>query len=211
MKKVLICIMGAAVIMLLFTGCGKSSEKDYSNSSVTGQVTAVDGSSVTLLLGEMAENPTGDASAAEAPSVRPDSSETAPSSSPSGEAPSGGAPSGDAPSGDAPSGGAPSGETPASGAPSGNAPSGGGAMSSFTAGEESVTITITDSTVITVAGMGESTEGTIDDITVDSILEVSFGDDNTVTSITVRNAMGGGNMGGKDGQGNAANGSSSNT
>ena len=196
MKKVLSCVLGTALLAMLLTGCGKDSETNYSNQNVTGQVTAVDGSSVTLLLGEMSEN-----QKSEAPTVQQNSDGTAPS----------GAPSGDAPSGDAPSGGAPSGGAPSGDVPSGDVPSGGRAMSSFTAGEDSVTITITDSTVITVAGMGESTDGTIDDIKVGSILEVSFGSNNTVTSITVRNNMDGGDMGGKGGQDNAANGGVSNT
>jgi len=79
MKKVLTYILGTAVLLLFLVGCGKSSAKDYSNSTITGQVTAVDGSSVNLLLGEMT---TGDAAAA-----------------PSGDSASRGAPSGQAPSG----------------------------------------------------------------------------------------------------------------
>ena len=183
MRKVLTCALGAAILTLFLTGCGKSSESDLSNTTVTGQVTAVEGNSVTLVLGELAEMP-----AAEAPTV--DGSSEAPTGGGSGEAPTGEAPagggSGEAPTGDAPAGSG-SGE-----APTGEAPAGGGAMSGFTAGDESVTITITDATVITVEGMGESTAGTVSDITVGSILQVVFGDDNTVTSITVRNIMGGG-------------------
>ena len=183
MRKVLTCALGAAILTLFLTGCGKSSESDLSNTTVTGQVTAVEGNSVTLVLGELAEMP-----AAEAPTV--DGSSEAPTGGGSGEAPTGEAPagggSGEAPTGDAPAGSG-SGE-----APTGEAPAGGGAMSGFTAGDESVTITITDATVITVEGMGESAAGTVSDITVGSILEVVFGDDNTVTSITVRNIMGGG-------------------
>lgn len=184
MKKVLTCVMAAAVLALFLVGCRESSESDLSNSTVTGQVTAVDGNSVTLLLGELTENEMG------TPPSGDTASGTAPSGAPSGEAPSGEAPAGEAPSGDG-SGEVPSGEAP-SGGDSGEAPSGGGSMSSFTAGEESVTITITDDTVITIEGMGDDTEGTIADITADSILEVSFGADNTVTSVTVKNIMGGG-------------------
>ena len=197
MRKVLTCALGAAILTLFLTGCGKSSESDLSNTTVTGQVTAVEGNSVTLVLGELAEMP-----AAEAPTV--DGSSEAPTGGGSGEAPTGEAPagggSGEAPTGEAPAGGgsgeAPTGDAPAGSgsgeAPTGEAPAGGGAMSGFTAGDESVTITITDATVITVEGMGESAAGTVSDITVGSILEVVFGDDNTVTSITVRNIMGGG-------------------
>ena len=188
MRKVLTCALGAAILTLFLTGCGKSSESDLRNTTVTGQVNAVDGNSVTLVLGELAEMPS-----AEAPTVEGSSE------APTGEAPAGGS-SGEAPTGEAPAGGgsgeAPTGEAPAGGGsgdvPTGEAPAGGGAMSGFTAGDESVTITITDATVITVEGMGESAAGTVSDITVGSILEVVFGDDNAVISITVRNIMGGG-------------------
>ncbi|NCB75014.1 MAG: hypothetical protein EOM51_09780 [Clostridia bacterium] len=188
MKKVLTCTLCAAILTLFLAGCGNNSESDLSNSTVTGQVTAVDGNSVTLLLGELAEMPT-----AEPPAVE-GSGEV-----PTGEAPAGGG-SGEAPTGDAPSGGdlgeAPTGGAPSGGssgeAPSGEAPAGGGTMSGFTAGDKSATMTITDSTVITIESMGASTAGTISDITVGSIVEVVFGDNNTVSSVTVRNLGSGG-------------------
>lgn len=174
MKKVLTCSLCAAILTLFLTGCGSNSESNLSNTTVTGQVTAVDGNTVTLLLGELAEMP-----AAEPPAVEG-----------SGEAPTGEAPSGEAPTGGG-SGEAPSGEAPAGGG-SGEAPAGGGAMSGFTAGDESATMSITDSTVITIENMGASTAGTISDITVGSIIEVVFGDNNTVSSVTVKNLGSGG-------------------
>jgi hypothetical protein len=185
-------------LILIFTvltfclfGCGTDSAgsaaetetaADYSNTTVTGQVTAVDDDSVTLLLGELTEN---DISTGAAPSGGTPSGEA-----PSGEAPSGGAPSGGAPSGGAPSGEAPSGEMPSGETPSGETPSGGGRMKTFTAGTDSVTVTIGEDTAITVEGIGESTEGTTDDITVGSVLELTFGDNNTVTAVTMK-AVGG--------------------
>ncbi len=134
---------------------------------------------------------------------------------PSGDAPSGdgnGAPSGDAPSGDAPSGDAPSGdgngapgesadgdstEMPEGNAPSGDAPSempGGG--SSFEGSGESITFTVTDDTVITVEFLQGSSEGTIDDIAVDSVLEVTLDEDGNATAITVKNLNSGSGFGG---------------
>lgn len=195
MKKVLTCALGTAVLLLFLVGCGNSSAKDYSNSTVTGQVTAVDGSSATLLLGEMT---TGDTAAVP-------SDGTVSSAAPSGGTPPSGAPAGDSTLGGTPPSGAPAG----GGAPSGQAPSGVGSMSSFTAGTESVTITIADSTVITVEGMGQSTTGTIADVTANAILEVTFGDDNTVTAITVKNMGGaGGSFGGSS---EVTNGTAANT
>jgi len=179
MKKVLTCSLCAAILTLFLTGCGSNSESNLSNTTVTGQVTAVDGNTVTLLLGELAEMP-----AAEPPAVE-GSGEAPTGEAPSGEAPAGGG-SGEAPSGEAPAGGG-SGE-----APSGEAPAGGGAMSGFTAGDESATMSITDSTVITIENMGASTSGTVSDITVGSIIEVVFGDNNTVSSVTVKNLGSGG-------------------
>jgi len=97
MKKI-ISVISAAVIALSLFGCSAKTSNDLSNSTVAGKVTAISGSSIILLLGELTESNTG----------------TAPSDATSGDTKSGTAPSG-APSGDgnAPSGG-------------GNAPVGGG-------------------------------------------------------------------------------------
>lgn len=96
-----------------------SESTDYSNTTVTGQVTAIDGTSATLQLGELAE----------------DDSESIPM---------------------------------------------------FTAGTETATIDLTGATV-TVESSEGSSEGTTSDISVGDILVIEVGDNNTATSITIRN------------------------
>ncbi|MBP8640334.1 MAG: hypothetical protein KBI01_05475 [Oscillospiraceae bacterium] len=186
MKNIFTNVLCASLLVFMLVGCGKSSESNLSNTTVTGQVTTIDGNSVTLLLGELTENEMAGAPAdgGEAPS----GDGTPPSGAPSGDGtPPSGAPSG----GGTPPSDTPSGDTASGEAQSAQLPSGGCAMPSFTVGTDSTTITITDSTAITIEGMGEGIEGTIADITVDSILEVCFGDDNTVSTIIVKNITGG--------------------
>ena len=133
----------------------------------------------------------------------------APGDAPSGDNSGNGAPSGDAPSGDAPSGdnsgnGAPSGDAPSGDAPSGQMPGG----SSFEASGESITFTLTDDTAITLEYLQGSGEGTADDITVGSVLEVVLDEDNQAVSVTVRNLNAGGGFGGSS---EVTNGTSANT
>lgn len=88
MKK-LIAILCAAALTLSLAACGSTAE-DYAGQTLTGQVTAIDGSAVTLQLGELAEDTNtppekpGDASGSDA-QAPPDGG-----SAPSGQAPDGG-------------------------------------------------------------------------------------------------------------------------
>ena len=156
--------------------------------------------------------PSGDNSGNGAPGDAPsgdNSGNGAPGDAPSGDNSGNGAPSGDAPSGDAPSGdnsgnGAPSGDAPSGDAPSGQMPGG----SSFEASGESITFTLTDDTAITLEYLQGSGEGTADDITVGSVLEVVLDEDNQAVSVTVRNLNAGGGFGGSS---EVTNGTSANT
>ncbi|MDD3659593.1 MAG: hypothetical protein PHT89_02610 [Lachnospiraceae bacterium] len=125
-----------------------------------GQITSIDGDTVTLTLGEM--------SLGEAPS---------------GEAPSGEAPSGEAPSGEAPSGEAPSGERPSGGGPG----KGGESEVPFTASDETLSITFDGTITIQIMENGQMTEGTIEDLALDDILSIAYDDDGTVISVQVMN------------------------
>lgn len=187
MKYAKLLAMGCAVALATvgMTGCTKTTADSTQtfeaeeSESVTAQVTAVDGNTVTADLGAMAEmQAPGDG---QAPGEAPEK--------PDGEAPSGEAPEkpdGESTDGEAPEkpdGEAPSGETPAkpdgdssdSQAPSDNgngnggvpngAPDGQGqAPSMFTASGEAITFTLTDDTQITVEQGSETTDGTVDDI-----------------------------------------------
>ncbi|MDO4262562.1 MAG: hypothetical protein Q4C82_10820, partial [Eubacteriales bacterium] len=89
-----------------------------------------------------------------------------------------------------------------------------GGFSPFTASGETVTFTLTDSTVITVEGTDGSSEGTADDITVGSILELTLDEENQALTVTVQNTMpGGGGQpgGGFGGSSEVTNGTSANT
>ena len=189
MKRMISAICAALLALSLF-GCGVKTSKDLSNSTVTGKVTAINGSSIILQLGELTGSSSGTA-----PSGGGTASGAAPSGAPSGNVPSGQAPSGDIPSGNAPSGG-------------GNAS---GSSASFKAGETSVTITADDSVAVTVEGAASDTKTTAADIAVDDVLEVTFGDNNTVTAVTVKNLSGGNSGGGFGGSSTVTNGTAANT
>lgn len=237
MKYAKLLAMGCAVALATvgMTGCTKTTADSTQTSeaeeseSVTAQVTAVDGNTVTADLGEMAEmQAPGDG---QAPGEAPEK--------PDGEAPSGEAPEkpdGESTDGEAPEkpdGEAPSGETPAkpdgdssdsqapsdNGSGNGGAPNGapdgqGQAPSMFTASGESITFTLTDDTQITVEQQdGETTDGTAADIKEGSVLELSLDADNNALTVVVKNA-GGPGAGGNDGPGqgsDASNGTAATT
>ena len=111
MKK-LLSILCAAALTLSLAACGSSTE-NYAGQTLTGQVTAIDGSAVTLQLGELTEDthtppdlPSGGSDAqtppdggsdANTPPERPDDASGSDTQAPpdSGSAPSGQAPDGD--------------------------------------------------------------------------------------------------------------------
>lgn len=155
------------------------SESTQDDNAITGQVTAIDGNTITLALGERAARPDGDFTPPE-----------------NGEKPSGNGGGDTLQTGDndetAASGDNSSATT--SGDDGGTPPSGnGGGPGGLTLTGEEKTITIDDSTTITKDSMGQSSEATIDDITDGSILTVVM-DGETVVSITISD-FGGGNGG----------------
>ncbi|MCD8383545.1 MAG: hypothetical protein LUC39_01115, partial [Clostridiales bacterium] len=231
---------------------------DTETATQVGQITAIDGSTVTLQLGELSETTGGDfdgempdgegggdfdgelpdsegeSADGEAPEL-PDGEEMgdgeAPSDVPSdGEAPSG---DGEAPSGDGeipddlptdgeggdfdgemPGGdGDFDGEMPEGGDFDGEMPDGeGGGFggSGFTAGDETLTLDLTDVTVT----LSDGETGSVSDLAVDDILQIEYDADGVVSSVTVLSltgGMGGGDIGGSFGgsseveQGTAAN------
>lgn len=194
----------AVITVSSVTGCGSSTEDKATgsvqtteqsevaaNTVVTVQVVAVEGNEITADVGTISE---------QSISEMPESSEA--DEKPSAEAPSGGAPSGEMPEG------APNGEAP-EGAPRGGAPEGqmrGG--NSFEASGESITFSLTDDTAITVEYLQGSSEGTIEDLAVGSVLEVTLDDENQAVSVVVKNLNAGGGFGGSD---EVTNGTAANT
>ena len=175
------------------------STSEEETSSVTGRIESIDDSTITLSVmnmpsGEAPSSNGGEQPSGEAPNGNGGEQ---PSDKPSGEAPDsngGEQPSGDKPSGEAPDGNGgeqPSGDKPSGEAPSGN---GGGEMPSGEApnsNAESVTISLTDSTVIydesgSVITIDSLSEGTTVTVETDA-------DGNAVSiTITTLSAMGGG-------------------
>lgn len=209
----LIC---AAVVAAASTGCsGNSVNSGSTGSSVTStndtshttseagtedvkqsesyktvKVTAVDGNTITADEGDIVSGG--------APGQPGDGSDK-----PEGEPPA--KPDGDN-SGDAP-------DQSGSGAPdkpdgeAGSAPGGMGG-STFEASGSSMTFTVTDDTKISVEFLQGSSDGTIDDIAVGSVLAVTLNDDGTAASVVVKNMNAGSGFGGS---GEVTNGTSANT
>ncbi|MCI7523452.1 hypothetical protein [Roseburia hominis] len=228
MKWKKLVTLGCVVVMTVssVTACGSNTTENQTveateqseesqSDSVIVQVTAVDGDQITADVGTLT-TASADASGNGAPggddsedgtSDQDNGGNGAPGDAPSGDNSGNGAP-GDAPSGDNSGNGAP-GDAPSGDAPSGDAPSGqmpGG--SSFEASGESITFTLTDDTAITLEYLQGSGEGTADDITVGSVLEVVLDEDNQAVSVTVRNLNAGGGFGGSS---EVTNGTSANT
>lgn len=154
-----------------------------SESYKTVKVTAVDGNTITADEGDIvsggAPGQPGDGSAPEKPGD---------DSGGSGSGDDSGAP--DKPDGEA-----------------GSAPGGMGG-STFEASGSSMTFTVTDDTSISVEFLQGSSDGTIDDIAVGSVLAVTLNDDGTAASVVVKNMNAGSGFGGS---GEVTNGTSANT
>lgn len=83
-----------------------------------------------------------------------------------------------------------------------------GGSTTFVEGTDTITFTITNDTAITVEFLQGSQEGTIDNITVNSVLELTLDENNNATSIVVKNLQSGGGFGGSS---TVTNGTSANT
>lgn len=109
----------------------------------------------------------------------------------------------------APGGNAPEMPSDDSSAPGGNPPEmPGGQSSTFVSGGSSIEFTVTDSTEITLELLQGSSAGSIDDISVGSVLTVTLNDDNTAASVLIRNMAAGNGFGGSS---EVTNGTSANT
>ena len=254
MKRI-ISILCAAAMLFSLAACSNST--DYSNRTVTGQVTAIDGTKVTLQLGQLSEpsgstpngaQPDGSNSNGAPPDMQSDNSGNngqTPPEKPNGSQPDGQAPADmpsggkavqngqntdgsnnngtppDIPSGNSgnnvqtppekPDGSQPDGQVPAD-MPSGGMtpPDNNSAATGFTAGEESVTLEF-DGAEIKVESKAETTDGTINDITVGSVIIAKTGDNNTVKTVTVKSVGGNGAPGVFGGSDEVTQGGSANT
>lgn len=217
-KKLFVLGLSATLVSSTFVACSEKSNNTNSKSSDTiesteisedtnasesvyARVQSVDGNSITAIKGDLntdvganATPPSGDAST---PPEKP---------ADNGTDNSGNAPSGDAstpPEKPADNGTDNSGNAPAD-MPSGN-PGGG---TTFVEGTDTITFTVTDDTAITVEFLQGSEEGSLDNITVNSVLELTLDENNNATSIVVKNLQSGGEFGGSS---TVTNGTSANT
>ncbi len=174
MKKI-ISLLCTATLIFSLSACGKKS--DYAGTTVTGKVTSVKDSTVTLTLGELTESE-GDGSRPDMPSdaTAPDNGSSASENSAPPEKPDGDSSvSENKPSEpNASDTGSNGGNTPPQ-MPSnsdGAAPSGKpGSSKTFTAGDETISVDISDASVVKdseTAAAGDISEGDILKITFDS-------------------------------------------
>ena len=175
LKKLLAFTLSAGMALTALAGyaCAATSEE-----TLFGQVTAVSGSTITLALAtdSMQKNEVTPPSGASSAPTDSSGSAAAPSAPPTGSDSTG--------------------ET----APSAPPADSGGDTGGLTLTGETETITVSDSTVITLDEKGQSTAGDLSDIAVGSILSVTISD-GTVTAITIRLMQTGGATGGDSPQG----------
>jgi hypothetical protein len=133
---------------------------EKSAATVFGKVTKVEGNNITLALGELPEMGNGEAPAGK-------SEGEVPAEKPEGEAPAG----------------KPEGEAPA-GKPEGMDSN---QMPEFIESGEEATITIEDESLIQLkSGRDESEQGSIEDITVDSMVSIEYDGNENIVSINVQ-------------------------
>lgn len=170
------------------------------------QVTAVEGDKITAEIGTLRTPGMGEAPEEEVPEgEKPEGASEGekPEGAPEGEKPEG------APEGEVPEGkpeGAPAGEVP-EGKPEGEKPEG-MPGSSFSSSGEMIEFTVTEDTVITVEFLQGSDEGTLEDIVLNSVLEIALNEENQATAVTVRNLNAGNGFGGSS---EVTNGTAANT
>jgi hypothetical protein len=233
MKKTL-SILCASAMAVSLTACGTTqtdTTPDYAYATVTGQVTAIDGNSVTLQLGTLSaasgdsqtppdaaqgdstsdnstdtqtapEKPDGDSSSdsssdTQTPPEKPDGDSSSDSSSDTQTPPEksdgdSSSDTSDSDSGDSTQPEMPSGNS----GDMGSAPGGMGGGQSFTSGDVSITVDLSDATITT-----NSDSATVSDLSTDDVVTLTFDGTGAVTAAEVVNLDGGmgdapGGMGG---------------
>ncbi|MDE5863224.1 MAG: hypothetical protein K2H34_02635, partial [Lachnospiraceae bacterium] len=192
-KKVIAMFLSCSMLAGL---CACSKTDDYNSQTLIGQVTDINGTKITLQLGEI-EN--GEASPEMPDGNRPQNGE-APPELPGGETGQNNEAPDKKPQDDQ--------QTPP------KMPDGNMAMGGFTAGEETVTLDFSKAIIRVESGMEMTDDGTIENITVGSILSIEFGENNTAKTVTVKFAGGGmqnGQPGGFGGSDEVTQGTSANT
>ncbi len=203
MKKKLISLLCAAAMVFSLAACGAKTDTTYAGQTLTGRVTAMDGTAVTLALGELTEStgmaPTGSGDSQQPPEM--------PSDGQSGDQPTGTPP-------EKPDGGSDDSQQPpempdgSDGGQQGGTPpemSGGMTGSTFTESGETASVDIAKASV-TKDGEAVSAE----DVAVGDILTVTFDDKGAATAVEIVNVSGGAG-GGFGGSSTITQGASANT
>ena len=230
MKKKFVSLLCAAAMALSLAACGARADAAYAGQILTGRVTAVDGSTVTLALGELTEDampsggaPTGGSDSQQPPEMPSDGDQSGqpsgtPTEKPDGDSTDGGSdsqqppemPGGDQsgqPSGTPPE--KPDGDSTDGGSNSQQPPEMGGMTGSFTESGETATV---DLSAAAVTRDGES--AAVSDVAVDDILTVTFDDSGAASEaeiVTLGGGMGGAPAGGFGGSSQVTQGDSANT
>lgn len=215
MKRMIsLCCAGLMVVSLAACGSQNAASSSTSTpqvtSAVVGKITALDGTTVTLQLGELTENQPGDPPSQDSTQPSGDnadgdsstSSTQTPPEQPEGDNNTQG--TGDSSSStDAQNGSS----TPPSGQ---NAPPSDGQGPApgrtFTAGEETTTVDLSGAAVTKESQSG-TTDASLSDLAVGDVIEVTMGEDNTATAVVIKSVGGApdGSGSGEVDQGTSAN------
>ena len=132
----------------------ESTTEQLASSTITGIIESMDDSSITVMTMNRPDDkaPQGNTPNGKAPDGKAPNGETSDGEAPNGEAPDGEMPTGKAPNGETPDGEMPTGEAPDGKAPNGKTPDGEMSKdkpSEMPSNSETLTVTLTDSTIIT--------------------------------------------------------------
>lgn len=183
MKK-LVSILCAGAMLLSLAACGAKADTTYAGQTVTGKVTTLEGTSVTLALGKLTENAALGSDSQQPPEM--------PSDGQTGDQSTGTPP--EKPDGD-------SSQSNDSQPP--EMPEGSMGGSSFTESGETLTIDITDAAIVK---NGETVSAT--ELSVDDVVQVTFDGSGSAATVEI---VSGGKSGGFGGSSQVTQGSSANT
>ena len=213
--KRMISLCCAGLMAFYLAACGSQNAASSSTSTpqvtsaVVGKITALDGTTVTLQLGELTEKQPGDPPSQDG--AQPSGDNASGDSSASGQTPpektegdnntqgtGDGSSSTDAQNG---SSTPPSGQNAPPSDGQGPAPG-----STFTAGEETTTVDLSGATVTKESQSG-TTDASLSELAVGDVIEVTMGEDNTATAVVIKSVGGApdGSGSGEVDQGTSAN------
>ena len=204
--KRMISLCCAGLMAFSLAACGSQNAASSSTSTpqvtsaVVGKITALDGTTVTLQLGELTENQPGDPPSQDSTQPSGDNADGDSSTSSTQTPPE--QPEGDNDTqgrGDRSSSTDAQNDPPSDG--QGSAPG-----STFTAGEETTTVDLSGATVTKESQSG-TTDASLSDLAVGDVIEVTMGEDNTATAVVIKSVGGApdGSGSGEVDQGTSAN------